>query len=85
MQKPINYLDLFTFELYQPIAVLEGKDTLEQVEKELMKNEIFSLSYITDRNNPVFIATEKHLKISGVKQNLLLIILPFVYTKEYNT
>ena len=51
----------------------------------LMENNIFPLSYITDKNNPVFKQTEEHFKKSGIKQKLLMIILPIVYTKENNT
>ena len=85
MQKPINYTDIFTFVLYQPVAILENGFTLKEVEKELMENNIFPISYITDKNNPVFKQTEEHFKKSGIKQKLLMIILPIVYTKENNT
>ena len=85
MQKPINYTDIFTFVLYQPVAILENGSTLKEVEKELMENNIFPISYITDKNNPVFKQTEEHFKKSGIKQKLLMIILPVVYTKENNT
>lgn len=85
MQKPINYTDIFTFVLYQPVAVLEGSSSLKEVEKELMENNIFPISYIKDKNNPVFKQTEEHFKKSGIKQKLLMIILPIVYTKENNT
>ena len=85
MQKPINYTDIFTFVLYQPVAVLENGYSLREVEKDLMENNIFHLSYITDKNNPVFKQTEEHFKKSGIKQKLLMIILPIVYTKENNT
>ena len=85
MQKPISYTDLFTFVLYQPVAVLENGSSLREVEKDLMENNIFPLSYITDKNNPVFKQTEEHFKKSGIKQKLLMIILPIVYTKENNT
>ena len=85
MQKPISYTDIFTFVLYQPVAVLENGSTLKEVEKELMENNIFPISYITDKNNPVFKQTEEHFKKSGIKQKLLMIILPVVYTKENNT
>ena len=85
MQKPISYTDIFTFVLYQPVAVLENGSTLKEVEKELMKNNIFPISYIKDKNNPVFKQTEEHFKKSGIKQKLLMIILPVVYTKENNT
>ena len=85
MQKPISYTDIFTFVLYQPVAILENGSTLKEVEKELMENNIFPLSYITDKNNPVFKQTEEHFKKSGIKQKLLMIILPVVYTKENNT
>lgn len=85
MQKPINYTDIFTFVLYQPIAVLEKGSTLKEVEKELMENNIFPISYIKDKNNPVFKQTEEHFKKSGIKQKLLMIVLPVVYTKENNT
>ena len=85
MQKPINYTDIFTFVLYQPVAVLENGYSLRQIEKDLMENNIFPLSYITDKNNPVFKQTEEHFKKSGIKQKLLMIILPVVYTKENNT
>lgn len=85
MQKPINYTDIFTFVLYQPVAVLEDSSSLREIEKDLMENNIFPLSYITDKNNPVFKQTEEHFKKSGIKQKLLMIILPIVYTKENNT
>ena len=85
MQKPINYIDIFTFVLYQPVAVLENSSSLREIEKDLMENNIFPLSYITDKNNPVFKQTEEHFKKSGIKQKLLMIILPVVYTKENNT
>ena len=85
MQKPISYTDLFTFVLYQPVAVLENGSSLREIEKDLMENNIFPLSYITDKNNPVFKQTEEHFKKSGIKQKLLMIILPVVYTKENNT
>ena len=85
MQKPINYTDIFTFVLYQPVAVLENGSTLKEVEKELMENNIFPISYIKDKNNPVFRQTEEHFKKSGIKQKLLMIILLVVYTKENNT
>ena len=85
MQKPISYTDIFTFVLYQPVAILENGSTLKEVEKDLMENSIFPLSYITDKNNPVFKQTEEHFKKSGIKQKLLMIILPVVYTKENNT
>ena len=85
MQKPINYTDIFTFVLYQPVAVLENGSSLREIEKDLMENNIFPLSYITDKDNPVFKQTEEHFKKSGIKQKLLLIILPVVYTKENNT
>ena len=85
MQKPINYTDIFTFVLYQPVAVLENGSSLREIEKDLMENNIFPLSYITDKNNPVFKQTEEHFKKSGIKQKLLMIILPVVYTKENNT
>lgn len=85
MQKPINYTDIFTFVLYQPVAVLENSSSLREIEKDLMENNIFPLSYITDKNNPVFKQTEEHFKKSGIKQKLLMIILPIVYTKENNT
>ena len=85
MQKPINYTDIFTFVLYQPVAVLEDSSSLREIEKDLMENNIFPLSYITDKNNPVFKQTEEHFKKSGIKQKLLMIILPVVYTKENNT
>ena len=85
MQKPISYTDLFTFVLYQPVAVLEDSSSLREIEKDLMENNIFPISYITDKNNPVFKQTEEHFKKSGIKQKLLMIILPVVYTKENNT
>lgn len=85
MQKPISYTDIFTFVLYQPVAVLEDGSSLREIEKDLMENNIFPLSYITDKNNPVFKQTEEHFKKSGIKQKLLMIILPVVYTKENNT
>ena len=85
MQKPISYTDIFTFVLYQPVAVLENSSSLREIEKDLMENNIFPLSYITDKNNPVFKQTEEHFKKSGIKQKLLMIILPIVYTKENNT
>ena len=85
MQKPISYTDIFTFVLYQPVAVLENGTSLREIEKDLMENNIFPLSYITDKNNPVFKQTEEHFKKSGIKQKLLMIILPIVYTKENNT
>ena len=85
MQKPISYTDIFTFVLYQPVAILENGSTLKEVEKNLMENNIFPLSYITDKSNPVFKQTEEHFKKSGIKQKLLRIILPIVYTKENNT
>ena len=85
MQKPISYTDIFTFVLYQPVAVLENGSTLKEVEKELMENNIFPISYIKDKNNPVFKQTEEHFKKSGIKQKVLMIILPIVYTKENNT
>ena len=85
MQKPISYTDIFTFVLYQPVAVLENSSSLREIEKDLMENNIFPLSYITDKNNPVFKQTEEHFKKSGIKQKLLIIILPVVYTKENNT
>ena len=85
MQKPISYTDIFTFVLYQPVAVLENGSSLREIEKDLMENNIFPLSYITDKNNPVFKQTEEHFKKSGIKQRLLMIILPVVYTKENNT
>ena len=85
MQKPISYTDIFTFVLYQPVAVLENGYSLREVEKDLMENNIFPLSYITDKNSPVFKQTEEHFKKSGIKQKLLMIILPIVYTKENNT
>ena len=50
-----------------------------------MENNIFPISYIKDKNNPVFKQTEEHFKKSGIKQKLLMIILPVVYTKENNT
>ena len=85
MQKPISYTDIFTFVLYQPVAVLENSSSLREIEKDLMENNIFPLSYITDKNNPVFKQTEEHFKKSGIKQKLLMIILPVVYTKKNNT
>ena len=85
MQKPISYTDIFTFVLYQPVAVLENSSSLREIEKDLMENNIFPLSYITDKNNPVFKQTEEHFKKSGIKQKLLMIILSVVYTKENNT
>ena len=85
MQKPISYTDIFTFVLYQPVAVLEDSSSLREIEKDLMENNIFPLSYITDKNNPVFKQTEEHFKKSGIKQKVLMIILPIVYTKENNT
>ena len=85
MQKPISYTDIFTFVLYQPVAILENSSSLREIEKDLMENNIFPLSYITDKNNPVFKQTEEHFKKSGIKQKLLMIILPIVYTKENNT
>ena len=85
MQKPISYTDIFTFVLYQPVAVLEYSSSIREIEKDLMENNIFPLSYITDKNNPVFKQTEEHFKKSGIKQKLLMIILSVVYTKENNT
>ena len=85
MQKPISYTDIFTFVLYQPVAILENGYSLREVERDLMGNNIFPLSYITDKDNPVFKQTEEHFKKSGIKQKLLMIILPVVYTKENNT
>lgn len=85
MQKPISYTDIFTFVLHRPVAILENDPSLREVEKDLMENNIFPLSYITDKNNPVFKQTEEHFKKSGIKQKLLMIILPVVYTKENNT
>lgn len=85
MQKPISYTDIFTFVLYQPVAVLEDSSSLREIEKDLMENNIFPLSYITDKNNPVFKQTEEHFKKSGITQKLMMIILPVVYTKENNT
>lgn len=85
MQKPINYIEFFTFTLYQPIAILEGGSSLEEVEKDLMENGIFPISYIKDKNNPVFQKTREHFKKSGITQEIILIILPLVYTKENNT
>ena len=85
MQKPISYTDIFTFVLYQPVAVLEDSSSLREIEKDLMENNIFPISYIKDKNNPVFRQTEEHFKKSGIKQKLLMIILPIVYTKENNT
>lgn len=85
MQKPISYTDIFTFVLYQPVAILENGSSLREVEEDLMEKSIFPLSYITDKNNPVFKQTEEHFKKSGIKQKLLMIVLPIVYTKENNT
>lgn len=85
MQKPINYTEIFTFALYQPVAVLENGSSLEDVEADLIGNNIFPISYIRDKNNPVFKQTEEHFKKLGIKQKLLMIILPIVYTKENNT
>ena len=85
MLRHISYTDIFTFVLYQPVAVLENGYSLREVEKDLMENNIFPLSYIKDKNNPVFKQTEEHFKKSGIKQKLLMIILPVVYTKENNT
>lgn len=85
MQKPISYTDIFTFALYQPVAILENGYSLREVERDLMESNIFPLSYIRDKNNPVFKQTEEHFKKSGIKQKLLMIILPIVYTKENNT
>ena len=85
MLSATSYTDIFTFVLYQPVAVLEDSSSLREIEKDLMENNIFPLSYITDKNNPVFKQTEEHFKKSGIKQKLLMIILPIVYTKENNT
>ena len=40
MQKPISYTDIFTFVLYQPVAVLEDSSSLREIEKDLMENNI---------------------------------------------
>ena len=62
MLSAISYTDIFTFVLHQPVAVLENGYSLREVEKDLMENNIFPLSYITDKNNPVFRQTEEHFK-----------------------
>lgn len=85
MPKLINYTEIFTFALHQPIAILEGGSSLKEVEEDLLENSIFPLSYITDKNNPVFKKTQEHFKNIGITQKILIIVLPFVYTKENNT
>ena len=83
MQKAIDYTDLFTFFLAQTIAVLRGGATEKEILKELEFNCLFPLSFIRDKNNPYFKATEIGLKERGVTQKVKLIILAIGYTKEF--
>lgn len=83
MQKAINYTDIFTFFLSQPIAVLRGGATEAEIVEELEICSLFPLSYIRDKNHPFFISTVANLKAQGVTQKVKLIILPIGYTKQF--
>jgi hypothetical protein len=83
MQKVINYTDLFTFFLCQPIAVLKGGAKETEIIRELHKDSLVPLSFIRDKNHPFFISTVANLKAQGVKQKVKLIILPIGYTKQF--
>lgn len=83
MQKAINYTDIFTFFLAQPIAVLRGGISEAEIIQELQAHFLFPLSCIKDKKNPFFIATAEGLKAQGVRQKLKSIILPIGYTKQF--
>lgn len=83
MQRAINYTDIFTFFLSQPIAVLKGGATEEEIIEELHTHFLFPLTYIRDRNHPFFISTASNLKAQGVTQKVKLIIIPIGYTKQF--
>ena len=83
MQRPINYTDIFTFFLSQPIAILSGGVTEEEAIQELQESCLFPITIIRDSNNPFFKATVRNIKAQGVQQKVLSIILPIGYHKEY--
>jgi len=83
MPSLINYTDIFTFFLSQPIAVLKGGATEEEIIEELHTHFLFPLTYIRDRNHPFFISTAFNLKAQGVTQRVELIIIPIGYTKQF--
>ncbi len=83
MQKPINYTDFFTFFLSQPIVILSGGVTEEEVIEELQESCLFPIVIIRDLSNPFFRSTIRTMKAQGVQQKVLSIILPIGYHKEY--
>jgi len=83
MQRATNYTDMFTFYLSQPIAVLKGGLTKEEVLEELENHSLFPLTFISDKNHPFFLRTEEDLRAQGVTQKVKLIIIPIGYTKQF--
>lgn len=83
MQNLIKYTEFFNFFLSQPIAVLKGGLTEEEVIEELHSHFLFPLTVIKDRKHPFFISTAANLKAQGVTQKVKLIIIPIGYTKQF--
>lgn len=83
MQRAINYTDIFNFYLSQPIAILKGGATKQEIIEELEKHSLFPLTFIIDKKHPFFISTVASLRAQGVTQKVKLIILPIGYTKQF--
>lgn len=83
MRKAINYTDIFNFFLSQPIAILKGGATEEEIIEELHSHFLFPLTCIRDKKHPFFISTAASLKAQGVTEKVKLIILPIGYTKQF--
>ncbi len=83
MPNLIKYTEFFNFFLSQPIAVLKGGLTEEEVIEELHTHFLFLLTIIKDRKHPFFISTVANLKAQGVTQKVKLIIIPIGYTKQF--
>jgi hypothetical protein len=83
MQRVIKYTDFFSFFLSQPIAVLRGGATEQEIVEELQSCFLFPIVYIRDKNHPFFISTVADLKAQGVTQKVKLIILPIGYNKQF--
>lgn len=82
MQMPTNNTTFFQC-FFQPYIAGFISLTDEEVFKECLDNFVLPLAIIRDKQNPLFIKLKKHLTEVGVKQELILIILPIGYNTPY--